>query len=145
AMTRLQSLVPALMICTIVWGATPQTGQAETVGLQGSAGEPESGTANLEEAIAAHREALKGLTRERAPLDWARKQENLGNALLTLGQRESGTERLEQAIAAYREALKEWTRKRAPLDWARNQENLGNAQLTLGQRESGTERLEQAV
>jgi hypothetical protein len=31
----------------------------------------ESGTAKLEEAVAAYREALKEQTHERAPLDWA--------------------------------------------------------------------------
>ena len=44
-------------------------------------------------------------TRERVPLDWAATQNNLGNALRTLGEREDGTERLEQAVAAYQGAL----------------------------------------
>ena len=57
--------------------------------------------------MAAYREALKEQTRERVPLDWAMTQNNLGNALWTLGERESGTARLEEAVAAYREALKE--------------------------------------
>jgi hypothetical protein len=34
-------------------------------------------------------------------------QNNLGNALETLGERESGTETLQKAVEAYREALKE--------------------------------------
>ncbi len=68
-------------------------------------GERESGTARLDEAVAAYREALKEYTRERVPLDWAMTQNNLGNALATLGERESGTARLEEAVAAYREAL----------------------------------------
>src|SRR5208283_3810286 len=88
---------------------------------------------------------LKEWTRERVPLDWARTQMNLGNALATLGERESGTGKLEEAVAAYREALKEWTRERVPLDWARTQMNLGNALATLGERESGTGKLEEAV
>ena len=44
-------------------------------------GERESGTARLEEAVAAYHEALKERTRERVPLDWATTQNNLGNAL----------------------------------------------------------------
>ena len=44
-------------------------------------GERESGTARLDEAVAAFREALKEYTRERVPLDWAMTQNNLGNAL----------------------------------------------------------------
>jgi tetratricopeptide (TPR) repeat protein len=73
-------------------------------------GERESGTARLEEAVAACRDALKEFTRERVPLDWAMTQNNLGTALLRLGERESGTALLEEAVAAYRDALTEWTR-----------------------------------
>ena len=68
-------------------------------------GERESGTARLDEAVAAYREALKERTRERVPLDWALTQNNLGVALWTLRQRENGTARLEEAVAAYRTAL----------------------------------------
>jgi hypothetical protein len=68
-----------------------------------------SGTARLEEAVAACRAALQERTRERVPLDWAMTQNNLGTALRTLGARESGTARLEEAVAAYRAALQEYT------------------------------------
>ena len=44
-------------------------------------GERESGTARLEEAVAAYRAALEERTRERVPLDWATTQNNLGIAL----------------------------------------------------------------
>jgi hypothetical protein len=64
-------------------------------------GERESGTARLEEAVAAYRAALEERTRERVPLDWAMTQMNLGNALCKLGERESGTARLEEAVAAW--------------------------------------------
>ena len=110
-----------------------------------SFGERESGTARLEEAVAAHREALKERTRERVPLQWATTQNNLGTALSRLGERESGTARLEEAVAACRDALKEMTRERVPLDWAMTQNNLGNALSLLGERESSTARLEEAV
>src|SRR5262249_3655128 len=65
--------------------------------------------------------------RERVPLDWAMTQNNLANALRTLGERESGTARLEEAVTAYRDTLKEWTRERVPLQWASGQNNLGDA------------------
>ena len=39
------------------------------------------------------------------PLDWAMTQNNLGNALRSLGERESGTARLEQAVAAWKACL----------------------------------------
>jgi Tfp pilus assembly protein PilF len=95
--------------------------------------------------VAAHRDALKEYTQERAPLDWAMTQNNLGSALCASGKRESGRARLEEAVAAYREALKERTQERVPLDWAMTQNNLGTALCTLGERESGTARLEEAV
>jgi tetratricopeptide (TPR) repeat protein len=108
-------------------------------------GERESGTARLEEAVAAYRDALQEWTRERVPLQWAGTQNNLGNALSSLGERESGMARLAEAVAAFRDALQERTRERVPLDWAMTQNNLGNALSSLGERESGTARLEEAV
>ena len=57
-------------------------------------GERESGTARLEEAVAAYRAALEEMTRARVPLAWATTQMNLGTALETLDERESGTARL---------------------------------------------------
>ena len=71
------------------------------------------------------------------PLDWATTQNNLGNALSTLGQRESGTARLEEAVAAYRAALQERTRERVPLDWATTQINLGKTEALLTERLRG--------
>jgi tetratricopeptide (TPR) repeat protein len=108
-------------------------------------GTRESGTAKLEEAVVAFREALKETTRERVPLEWASIQVNLGLVFTNLGERESGTAKLEEAVAAYREALKETTRERVPLEWARTQISLGNALSNLGERESGTAKLEEAV
>jgi tetratricopeptide (TPR) repeat protein len=105
-------------------------------------GERESGTARLEEAVSAYRDALQEYTRARVPLQWAMTQMNLGTALARLGERESGTARLEEAVAAYRDALQEYTRARVPLDWAMTQNNLGTALKELGERESGTARLE---
>ena len=48
-------------------------------------GERESGTARLDEAVAAYREALKEMTRERVPLDWAMTQNNLGTRAFWTG------------------------------------------------------------
>jgi tetratricopeptide (TPR) repeat protein len=108
-------------------------------------GERESGTARLEEAVVAFREALKEITRERAQLQWAMTQNGLGWALLRLGERESGTAKFEEAVVVFRETLKEQTRERVPLDWAIAKNSLGFALLRLGQRQSGTARLEEAV
>ncbi len=83
--------------------------------------------AALQISIEVWRIVLPFYPRERMPLDWATTQNNLGNALRTLGERESGTARLEEAVEAYRAALEERTRERVPLDWAMTQNNLGNA------------------
>ena len=108
-------------------------------------GARETGTARLEEAVAAYRGALEEWTRDRVPLGWAATQNNLGTALQTLGARETGTNRLEEAVAAYRDALKERTRDRVPLDWATTKDNFGNTLKLLGERETGTARLVEAV
>ena len=50
-------------------------------------GERESGTARLEEAVAAFRAALDERTRERLPLDWATTTGNLGVAMVTIAER----------------------------------------------------------
>jgi tetratricopeptide (TPR) repeat protein len=108
-------------------------------------GERESGTARLDEAVAALREALKERTRELVPREWTATQNDLGRALWRLGERESGTARLELAAAAFREALKERTRESVPLDWATTQHYLGAALRALGDRESDLAHLEEAV
>ena len=77
--------------------------------------------------MTAYTEALKEITPERVPLEWASTQSNLGNVLTTLGARERGTERLEQAVTAFTEALKEITPERVPLEWAGTQNNLGSS------------------
>ncbi len=99
----------------------------------------------LAHAIDLCKAMLTRISRKSTPLDWARTQNKLGNALRSLGERDSSAGRLEEAVTAYREALKELTREREALDWAAIQNNLGNALGRLGARESGTARLEKAV
>jgi hypothetical protein len=50
-------------------------------------GERESGTARLEEAVAAYRDALKEYTRERVPLHWAGSLGNQSIAFMYLAER----------------------------------------------------------
>ena len=87
-------------------------------------GERESGTARLEEAVAAYRAGIEEVTRARVPLEWAETQFDLGNALGRLGERESGTARLEEAIDAYRAALEVLTKDADPNDYRTLQANL---------------------
>jgi tetratricopeptide (TPR) repeat protein len=102
--------------------------------------------ADLKAKIAAYRKALKEqYTRERAPLNWAAIQHNLGITLANLGEREGDTARLEEAVTAFREALKERTREREPLDWALTLNNLGAAFTSLGEIEGSTALLKEAV
>jgi tetratricopeptide (TPR) repeat protein len=107
-------------------------------------GDDRGDNAALGSAIEVYRRALTAYPRERAPVEWARAQNNLGIALWRLGEWRIGTERLE-AVAAQRAALEELTRERAPVEWANTQNNLGGALESLGERESGTARLEEAV
>jgi hypothetical protein len=61
----------------------------------------------LRRAVVLHCERLSQTARQGATLDWAAAQNDLGNALQSLGERENGTARLEEAVAAYRAALEE--------------------------------------
>ena len=75
----------------------------------------ESGAANLEEAVAAYREALMELTRERAPLALGHDADQSGQCApgYSPGAR-ARRAKLEEAVAAYREALKEQKCERVP-------------------------------
>jgi tetratricopeptide (TPR) repeat protein len=88
-------------------------------------------------SITVYEAALLEFSRERAPIDWAMTQSNLGNALFAVGEREVGTARLEQAVAAHLAALQEMTRDCVPDYWAMAQNNLGNALSVLGELEIG--------
>jgi tetratricopeptide (TPR) repeat protein len=116
--------------------------EADALALQGD----ERGDNDaLRTSIEIWRRALKDYPRERAPVQWAATQNNLGTVLEELGDREDDPARLEEAIVAYGAALEERTRERAPLQWAMTQNNLGNALLALGERRKGTDKLKEAV
>jgi hypothetical protein len=61
-------------------------------------------------------------------------QNNLGNALSSLGERGRGTARLEEAVKAFREALKEFTREQSPYYWEGTQRNLARVLKLLDER-----------
>ena len=67
-------------------------------------GERESGTARLDEAVAAYRAALDERTRDRVPPDWAQSQHTLANVLATLAARTHDRARMTEAIASMRNA-----------------------------------------
>jgi hypothetical protein len=64
-----------------------------------SLGEGETGTSKLEESIAAYREALKELTRDRVPLDWATSFGSEGFALMHLVERRGEAAMAETALS----------------------------------------------
>ena len=61
-------------------------------------GERERGTARLNEAVAAYREALKERTRERVPLQWAMSTGNQGVATMLLAERKKDAAMAEMAF-----------------------------------------------
>jgi tetratricopeptide (TPR) repeat protein len=95
-------------------------------------------TPRLLEAIAAHRAALEEITRERAPLDWAATQHNIGDTYLSLGA-------VDKAVEAYRAALEERTRERVPLLWADTQMHLGNALAASATQKHALELMQEAI
>jgi tetratricopeptide (TPR) repeat protein len=105
----------------------------------------EPGTARLEESVATYHRVLEERTREALPVAWAATQNDLGNALHTLGVREPGTARLEEAVAAFHRALEVRTRELIPFAWAITQNDLGNALQTLAVREGGWARHKEAI
>jgi hypothetical protein len=61
-------------------------------------GERESGTARLEEAVAAYRAALQEFTRERVPLQWAASLGSQGVALMVIADRANDAAGVETAV-----------------------------------------------
>jgi tetratricopeptide (TPR) repeat protein len=97
-------------------------------------------------AIEGYRQLLaRDVTRATMPAQWALTQNDLGNALQTLGEREGSQARLAEAVTAFRAALEVHTRVAMPVQWAMTQNHLGLVLLTLGEREGSPARLAEAV
>src|SRR4029077_15471272 len=82
----------------------------------------------------------QGLRKPICPQDWARTQNNLGQALADQGRRSEGAttaELFDQAVAAYRSALEVRTREQLPQDWAQTEQNLGQALYYQGRQSEG--------
>ena len=109
-------------------------------------GERESGTARLEEAVAAYRAALEERTRARVPLAMGHDADRTsatrsGHSASARAARRGWRRRSRPSGRRWKNALARACRSQ----WARTQQNLGIALQTLGERESGTARLEEAV
>jgi CHAT domain-containing protein/tetratricopeptide (TPR) repeat protein len=98
---------------------------------------------NLEMGICANQLALKVLTRNAFPEEWAATKNSLANAYRNR-IREDPEDNLEQAIAAYQCALQIYTRDAFPEEWAITQNNLA---ATYCKRIQGgpEDNLEQAI
>jgi tetratricopeptide (TPR) repeat protein len=102
----------------------------------------------LQEAVKADREALRVMTMQNDPENWADTENSLGDALQELGKRKFNADYLEQAIASYQQAAKVQTLDRDPDSWAATQNSIGSTYEALASREdnsSGTPHLQQAV
>jgi tetratricopeptide (TPR) repeat protein len=76
-------------------------------------GERESGTARLEEAVSAFREALKEYTQERVPLQWAFTQMNLALVYRALFEKDHQLNYLDDALEAADRGLEEFRKAKA--------------------------------
>lgn len=111
----------------------------------------------FEDAITAAKAALEELTQQQTPLDWAKSQHQLGDALSSFGEAliighgrtDLGTQRLNEAVSAYEQALKVRTQEKVPLYWAETQHRRADALSILGiysgGRVQGLQRLAKAV
>jgi len=107
-------------------------------GVDYTEGRLRSDRALLERAVRTYRErALPLAPRDRRAVDWAKTQNNLGNALWFLGDMELDAERLNEAAKAFEAAMGVWTETSAPLDWAKAQSNLGNVLVAMGRTRGG--------
>lgn len=107
-------------------------------------GEQQDGTA-LKESAADYDRALQYWTQQRAPADWARAKNNLGNVLWLLGERASGTKELDAAIDDFDEALTVRTSESSLFDWATTQNDLGIALALLGDRKPDPLKLDASI
>ena len=106
----------------------------------GALGERESGTARLEEAVAAFRAALEECTRDRVPLQWATTQTNLGAALGRLGRAGERDGAAGGGGRGLSRGAGGKTRDRVPLQWAMTQSNLAEALAAIAARVPDTGR-----
>ena len=109
-----------------------------------STGRAESGTARLEQAVAAYRAALEEYTRDRVPLYGGHADQSRRRAI-GARERRGGTARLWGSGRGLSRGAEGMHARARPLQWADTQDSLGRALTRLGEREQGTARLEEAV
>jgi tetratricopeptide (TPR) repeat protein len=94
-------------------------------------------------------EILKGCSewrpRDRFPIEWAERQDKLGQVLAILGERLADRGLMQEAVLAFRGALKIRTPNDHREAWTLTQMHLGNTLKNLGDLEQTTTRLEEAA
>lgn len=102
--------------------------------------EPNLITDRLKEALANYRKA-SAFYFDKAPLDWAIAQNNLGTTLVVLGERDANPTILAEAVKVLRNASDKYRQAGMTLNWAATQDNLGNALAAAGSHDSNRTRL----
>src|SRR5262249_8250014 len=87
-------------------------------------------------------QALEVFTREQTATDWARAENNLANALSSLGQYEQGIDSLSQSVDHYRLALDAYPVDEDPAALAATQYNLSLALLNMAGKTGSQEALD---
>jgi len=99
----------------------------------------ENSTDQLQQAVAAYREALKEYSRDKVPLDWAATQNNLGTALRALGAPEQDPSQANQffsaAIVAFQGAIEVYQSAQAEYYLQIAQNNLKKTKALLVARQ----------
>jgi hypothetical protein len=99
----------------------------------------------FDQAVQAYRSALEVYTKADLPQDWARTQNNLGNALKDEGERASGDKAaalLDQAVQAYAARLRSTPEADFPGYWALTMRNLGPRPQGFGRHRLSRRRIE---
>ncbi|TVQ20809.1 MAG: CHAT domain-containing protein [Leptolyngbya sp. DLM2.Bin15] len=81
---------------------------------------------NMELSIITFQQALRVITREARPVEWAESMNNLAIAYRNRIQGDRA-QNIEDAIAAYQQVLQVMTRENQPVNWASSMVNLANA------------------
>lgn len=95
----------------------------------------------------AYQKALKILTRDDAPVEWAMTQRQLGAILQIMAERANDKQILGLAADAFRATLSVLTRSDYPREWAAAQNRLGLAiyRLDVGLKDIDTEKLKSSL
>lgn len=99
----------------------------------------------LGEAADAFGAALKVLSMNEHPFEWAAAQNRLGEVLYRLDFESGDIEMLKHSIAAYQSALQVYTRAKTPMRWAEVMNNFAQVTQVLGEQLKNAEALEKAA